>query len=164
MWTEKVIWVIKTAAKSQKMSQFLSVIPFLVHIIKANTVCGNKRFVCYFLTALSSLHCWTFVCTHVHVYLRECVCSWLHIHTDAALCVRMLLHKIWGYFALAEFISIKNRHRVPKQYHSWCNRIEGVGRVREGESRLSISSPLLKKMITVTCTTKSPDSVPEGSV
>lgn len=73
-------------------------------------------------------------------------------------------YTICGCFALAEFISVMNRHRVPKQYQGWCRRAEGAGRVRQGESRLSISLSPLKKMITVTCTTKSPDSVPQGIV
>lgn len=45
-----------------------------------------------------------------------------------AVCVRISLYTIWD-SALDEFISVKNRHRVPKQYQSWGRRAEGVGRV-----------------------------------
>lgn len=48
---------------------------------------------------------------------------------NMALCARVFPYTIWAYFALAEFISVKNRLSVPKQYQSWGRRAEGVGRV-----------------------------------
>lgn len=64
------------------------------------------------------------------LYKCECVCVFLvkgTVHTDTA------VNATATTYALVEFISVKNRHRVPKQYQSWC-RVEGVGRVRERES------------------------------
>lgn len=80
------------------------------------------------------IHCCVFTllgfCVHKCAcvqYLCQFVCVYgVHINTHT-LRIRTLLYTIWAVFALAEFISIKNRHKVPKQYQSW--RVEGLGRV-----------------------------------
>lgn len=44
----------------------------------------------------------------------------------------VFLYTMWACFALAEFVSVKNRHRVPEQYRSLVvggRGAEGVGRV-----------------------------------
>ena len=50
-------------------------------------------------------------------------------HTQhGSACETVFLNTIWACFALADFVSVRNRHRVPEQYRS-CRGAEGVGRV-----------------------------------
>ncbi len=97
------------------MPQFLSSIPCLVQQMQPRK---TKHLSAVFLTAVpytSGFMCARvcFRCTHT---------TWLCVF-------ECFLYTIWAYFALAEFISVKNRHRVPKQYQSWGRGAEGVGRV-----------------------------------
>lgn len=92
-----------------------------------------------------------FVCISVHVYLRDSVCFWC-THT---LCLRMFLYTMGVlYFGRIHFCQ---EHTQSPQT------ISELGQESRG-SRQAISLSLLKKMITVTCTTKSPDSGPRGVV
>lgn len=89
----------------------------------------TEHLLCVFLLDVGVCAC--FRCTQT-----KCLCSYECFYTQ------------YGYaFALAEFISVKNRHRVPKQYREL-----GQEELREmAESRLSISLSQWRKMITVTC-------------
>lgn len=74
--------------------------PILFHIIRANIVWENKRFLCCFLTALSSLHCWV-LCAQ----MCACVCVGVYVFGYMYIWIQRwaLLHKICGYFALSNF-------------------------------------------------------------
>lgn len=138
--------------KFKKTPQFLSLAPCLVQQArppKTKHLSAGSSLLCLY-TSGSSL------CISAHVLFAR-ACMFLVYTCNMAsvcFCTQYGLTLLW----LNSFLSRTDTE-------SPNNIRVGAGELRESaESQLSVSLSLLKKMITVTCTTKSPDSGPRGIV